>query len=65
MIGDDMICPDCETEFEGVHDTLYSNITTNRCNEGDHTGDVYWCGECEQLWVDDFLTGEFYEFAYS
>lgn len=60
-----MDCPECGNEFEEVHDTLYSNITTQRCNAGDHTGDVYLCEKCEQLWVDDFLNGEFYEFSYS
>lgn len=57
-------CPDCEKELE-IHDTLYSNITTKRCNEGDHTGDIYWCDECEKLWKNDFLDSSIEEWSYA
>lgn len=52
-----IICPECKTDIDDVHDTTYSNINTDRCNEGDHTGDIYRCDGCDSLWIDDFLTG--------
>ena len=48
------ICSECGTEMELV-DTTYSNITTKRCNDGDHTGNVYRCEKCEILWLENFL----------
>lgn len=50
-------CPTCENELVDIHDTTYSNISTSRCNAGDHTGDIYVCEECDERWLDNFLTG--------
>jgi hypothetical protein len=53
-----MICPDCGLEMGDPVDTTYSNINTNRAFVGEHTGDIYYCEECEIRWLDDFLSGE-------
>lgn len=58
-----MNCPGCNEELE-VHDTTYSNITTSRCNAGDHTGNIYRCEECDEDWLDNFLTGEIEPWTY-
>ena len=57
-------CCECDNELEEVKDTLYSNITTHRCNEGDHTGDIYECEECDIWVVDDLLTNSIYQWSY-
>lgn len=58
-----MNCPNCEREME-FHDTTYSNITTSRCNAGDHTGDIYYCEQCDCLFIDNFLTGKLEGWSY-
>ena len=58
-----MECPECGLELE-VHDTLYSNINTHRAKVGQHTGNVYKCADCEQCFVDDFLSGTVHEWSY-
>jgi len=50
-----MICPDCESEMGDPVDTTYSNIRTHRAEVNQHTGDIYWCEQCEVKWLDDFL----------
>lgn len=57
-------CCNCDNELEEVHDTLYSNIDTSRCKDGDHTGDIYECKDCDILVVDDFLSSSVYQWFY-
>ena len=56
-------CPECNNIME-LHDTLYSNITTERCKCGEHTGDVYKCEKCNILLVDNFLTGNLENYSF-
>lgn len=58
-----MECPICEKEIPLV-DTTYSNIDTKRASVGQHTGDIYVCEDCEQHFIDNFLTGNFEVFGY-
>lgn len=48
-------CPDCGTDLYEVIDTTYSNYQSKRCYEGQHTGDIYWCEDCECRYIDDFV----------
>lgn len=48
-------CPDCNKELAEIVDTTYSNYTSKRCYEGQHTGDVYYCEDCESRVIDDFV----------
>lgn len=52
-----MTCPECGSEMVQV-DTTYSNINTARATVGQHTGDVYHCDCCEELYLDNFLSGQ-------
>ena len=54
VLGTGLYCPDCDTEMEQI-DTTYSNINTNRCRIGQHTGNVYKCETCECSWLENFL----------
>lgn len=47
-----------------ITDTTYSNINTERASEGQHTGDIYTCEDCEQHFVENFLTGNFEGWSY-
>ena len=58
-----MKCPECGIKLE-ICDTLYSNINTSRAKDGQHTGDVYRCKDCDQYFVDDFLSGTVHEWNY-
>jgi hypothetical protein len=56
-------CPECSTKMDQV-DTTYSNVKTSRTEVGDHTGDIYLCGCCEQHYIDDLLTGNVESWSY-
>lgn len=56
-------CPDCGGCMEQV-DTTYSNINTNRAKVGQHTGDIYFCENCEQHYIDNLLTGNVESWSY-
>lgn len=58
-----MNCPECDFEMEQT-DTTYSNINTSRAYKGQHTGDIYWCQNCEKHYIDDFLTGNLEDWSY-
>lgn len=45
-------------------DSLYSNINTERALAGQLTGEVYRCENCEELQLDNFLTGKTDPFSY-
>jgi hypothetical protein len=57
-------CFNCEKELEEIHDTTYSNIDTKRCHAGQHTGDIYYCEDCEAYTIDDFLSGTQHQWCY-
>ena len=48
-------CPDCGKELSDIIDTTYSNYNSGRCYEGQHTGNIYWCEDCEIKVIDDFV----------
>lgn len=58
-------CLECDCDLE-LHDTTHSNINANRCYAGQHTGNIYACTneDCCQLYLDDFLSGEFRYWSY-
>lgn len=56
----EMDCPACGNEMS-LHDTTYSNVSTKRAEIGQHTGDIYYCERCKEFWLDDFLSGEIYQ----
>lgn len=58
-----MNCLSCGKEME-ITDTTYSNINTDRACVGQHTGDIYTCEDCEQHFIDNFLTGNFEGWSY-
>jgi hypothetical protein len=58
-----MECLECGKEMYH-HDTTYSNVTTSRCRNGEKTGDIYKCDECEQCYIDDYLSGTVHEWHY-
>lgn len=57
-------CFNCESELEEIHDTTYSNIETERCSVGQHTGDIYYCENCELMTIDCFLSGRQRQWVY-
>lgn len=57
-------CTECGNWLEDVHDTTYSNMNTKRCYDGQHTGDIYRCEDCDVLWIDDFLTNTVHYWNY-
>ncbi|WP_020208245.1 hypothetical protein [Gilvimarinus chinensis] len=60
-----IICVHCGHEIESdPHDTTYSNIETARASVGQHTGDIYKCEGCEELTINDFLSGDQYAWTY-
>lgn len=48
-------CPCCGNELYEIVDTTYSNYQSKRCYEGQHTGNIYYCEDCELSVIDDFL----------
>jgi len=65
MIANDsgITCPDCGGEMEQT-DTTFSNVKTDRCNIGDHTGNILSCEPCECLWIENLLNGNIERFEY-
>lgn len=55
-----MECLECGKELDR-HDTTYSN--TGKTN-GQHTGDIYKCEDCELCFIDDFLTKQYRHWSY-
>lgn len=48
-------CCECGEELTEIHDTTYANYTSERTKQGQHTGDIYKCPECETCTIDDHL----------
>ena len=57
-------CIHCGKELEEVHDTTYSNINTERAYKGQHTGNIYFCEDCELMTIDNFLSGRTEPWSY-
>ena len=56
-------CTECTKEMEQI-DTTYSNMKTDRCEIGQHTGDIYECKICEMLFMDNMLNGKLEPWSY-
>lgn len=50
-------CVKCGKELEDVIDTTSSNYDSERTKNGQQTGDIYYCDECEEHTIDDHLNG--------
>lgn len=59
-------CACCGTALseDDCTDTTTSNVNTARAYAGQHTGDIYRCPKCDELTIDDFLSGEIRAWAY-
>jgi DNA-directed RNA polymerase subunit RPC12/RpoP len=57
-------CAHCDAEIEDVHDTTYANYNSGRAVNGQHTGNIYKCLECDELSIDDFLSGSVEAWGY-
>ena len=58
-------CANCGHEINSEpHDTTYANYTNDRVENGQHTGDIYKCEECEELTIDDFLNNIIRSWSY-
>ena len=51
-----MECLECGKELE-IHDTTYSNVTNARVKNGQHTGNIYKCEDCEKCFIENLITG--------
>jgi len=58
-----MDCPECENEMEFI-EPVHSNYNSGRAVDGQHTGNVYKCETCDEVYLDDFLCGELYIWNY-
>lgn len=58
-----MNCPECNINMEQI-DTTYSNVETNRCKKDQHTGDIYRCQKCSELYIDNILSGKLEPWSY-
>ena len=63
VLCEGLSCLECSKAMEQV-DTTYSNINTNRAKVGQHTGDIYFCENCEQHYIDNLLTGNVESWSY-
>lgn len=63
LLGTGLSCPECTKVMKQI-DTTYSNIKTDRCEVGQHTGDIYKCKICETLYIDNMLNGKLESWSY-
>jgi uncharacterized protein with PIN domain len=56
-----MNCPECNTEMGDPVDTTYSNTGSTK---GQHTGDIYYCDNCEEYWLDSHLRNKIIHWSY-
>lgn len=57
-------CPECARPLDDIEDTTKSNTNTERACVGQHTGDIYYCPDCEEYWLDNFLSGSIEHWSY-
>lgn len=50
-----MDCEKCSYNMGDPVDRTESNTTTKRAQPGQHTGDIYYCPQCQCFYLDDFL----------
>lgn len=53
---EDIICMFCGDEMDLV-DTTTSNTKTDRADIGQHTGNIWYCEDCDTRFIEDFLAG--------
>ena len=63
LLGTGLSCPECSNEMEQI-DTTYSNMKTDRCEVGQHTGDIYECKICEMVFINNMLNGKLEPWSY-
>jgi len=60
MTEEDIRCPECRGRMDVVDSTI-SNIGPTK---GQHTGDIYYCKECQTYLVYIFATRQMKEWTY-
>jgi len=40
-------CPDCGKEIKEPHDETYANYNNGKVYAGQHTGNIYYCPDCQ------------------
>ena len=63
VLATGLCCPECGNEMNKIDET-YSNIKTERCTIGQHTGDIYECEFCDIAWIDNALNGKLEPWSY-
>jgi hypothetical protein len=58
-----MDCPECKNEMEFI-ESVHSNYNSGRAFKGQHTGNVYKCKACDEIYLDDFLCSDLYIWNY-
>ena len=61
--GVNMDCPVCRNEM-GYEEPVYSNYNSTRATKGEQTGEVYRCANCQETYLDDWLSGKLYIWHY-
>ncbi len=41
-----------------LEDTTYCNYNSRYAKKGEHTGDIYYCEECNQHYLDNYLNNK-------
>lgn len=57
-------CIHCGKELEEIVDTTTSNYNSDRTQKGQHTGDIYFCDDCEEYMIHDHLNNMIREWDY-
>jgi hypothetical protein len=57
MIDEEIECPDCR----GCMDIVDSTFSTEVETMGQQTGDIYYCEECEQYYLNNFKENKLQE----
>ena len=63
VLATGLLCKECGNEMNKIDET-YSNIKTERCNVGQHTGDIYECKFCDITWIDNAINGKLEPWSY-
>jgi len=59
-----MNCPKCGNGIGDAVDQTYSNYASGRVAKQQHTGDIYYCEECEVYYIDDLIEGRLRRWNY-
>lgn len=52
-----MKCFNCSNKII-LEDTTYCNYNSRYAKKGEHTGDIYYCEECNQHYLDNYLNNK-------